>query len=101
MMPKSFDRERRDFVAAGAAAGVAAAFSAPLGGVLFAIEEGASWMNVTIMLRTFVCALTAVLVQRLLTGGLWNGTWGDLGSYCYPLEFGHLPDLDYCLWDLP
>jgi len=101
MMPKSFDRERRDLVAAGAAAGVAAAFSAPLGGVLFAIEEGASWMNVTIMLRTFVCALTAALVQRLLTGGFESGKWGHLGSGGYPLEFGHLSDLEYSLWDLP
>jgi len=98
--PYQLSTESRDFIAAGAAAGVAAAFGAPIGGVLFAVEEGASHMNPTILVRTFVCAAMATLTVRFFAGPMDGTTlWGTLGTDV-PVEFGRFDARRYRIWEL-
>ncbi|TCD65613.1 glycerol ethanol, ferric requiring protein [Steccherinum ochraceum] len=51
----------REIITASSAAGVAVAFGAPIGGVLFSIEEMASNFNVKTMWKSFFCALVATV----------------------------------------
>mmetsp|Transcript_23545 Transcript_23545/g.51672 ORF Transcript_23545/g.51672 Transcript_23545/m.51672 type:complete len:861 (+) Transcript_23545:337-2919(+) len=61
------DRDRNDMVACGAAAGVAAAFRSPVGGVLFALEEMTSWWKNHLMwLIFFTTAVVSVTVRVLM-----------------------------------
>lgn len=87
-------QEVRDLVAAGAAAGVAGAFGAPLGSVLFAIEEGTSHMNPFIMMRLFAAASVSTLVSRLFMGRDHGLPWGLLG-WRVPVSFGRFSNMDY------
>jgi chloride channel 3/4/5 len=85
-------RKIREVYAAGCAAGLAVAFGAPIGGVLFAYEEIATYFPRKVMWRAFVCSLCAAIVLRQLdptgTGRLvlFETNWGTVYKpYHYPV----------------
>ncbi|KAF2664502.1 hypothetical protein BT63DRAFT_448491 [Microthyrium microscopicum] len=59
-------RQMRELLTAGSAAGISAAFGAPIGGVLFAYEELSVYFPRKALYRTFLCSITAAIALRLL-----------------------------------
>eukprot|EP00534_Pseudo-nitzschia_fraudulenta_P014160 CAMPEP_0201236950 /NCGR_PEP_ID=MMETSP0852-20130820/8301_1 /ASSEMBLY_ACC=CAM_ASM_000632 /TAXON_ID=183588 /ORGANISM="Pseudo-nitzschia fraudulenta, Strain WWA7" /LENGTH=901 /DNA_ID=CAMNT_0047531037 /DNA_START=278 /DNA_END=2983 /DNA_ORIENTATION=- len=97
------DREKRDFVACGAAAGVASAFGAPIGGVLFSLEEGASYWSTKLTWRAFSCAMTTMMTLFALKNiDTW---WGqaDVGKLFSFGEFNSISGeaSNFSIWELP
>ena len=62
--------ERKILISAGAGAGLAAAFNAPLAGVFFVMEELQNSFNRIVLVTAFVACVTADIVCRLLMGHL-------------------------------
>lgn len=60
------DGKRREVLSAAAAAGVAVAFGAPIGGVLFSLEEVAYFFPAKTLFRTFFCCIVAALTLKFL-----------------------------------
>lgn len=67
---KSPPREQRTLITAGAGAGLAAAFNAPLAGVMFVLEEIQRDFHPFVFGAAFLAAAIADIVVRLLSGGL-------------------------------
>ena len=76
------NKDARDFLSAGAAAGVSSAFGAPVGGLLFSLEEVASTWSQTLTWQTFFCSMTAATVTLVLAA--------SFGSFEYNPPFGAL-----------
>eukprot|EP01064_Diplonema_japonicum_P032623 TRINITY_DN6176_c1_g1_i1.p1 TRINITY_DN6176_c1_g1~~TRINITY_DN6176_c1_g1_i1.p1 ORF type:complete len:793 (+),score=126.29 TRINITY_DN6176_c1_g1_i1:74-2380(+) len=58
------ESKRRELISASVAAGVSVAFGAPIGGVLFSLEEASYYFPHKTMWRSFFCAVVAALVLK-------------------------------------
>jgi len=56
---------RREFTTSGVAAGVSAGFNAPIGGLLFAMEDLSSFWTKTLSWQTFFCCVVAAIVAQV------------------------------------
>ncbi|KAK0654144.1 H(+)/Cl(-) exchange transporter 5 [Lasiodiplodia hormozganensis] len=60
------DAKRREVLSASAASGVAVAFGAPIGGVLFSLEEVSYYFPPKTLFRTFFCCIASALTLKFL-----------------------------------
>jgi chloride channel protein, CIC family len=65
---KPGEGERKALISAGAAAGLAAAFNAPLAGLVFVLEELHGNFTPVVFVASFLASVTADVVCRVLTG---------------------------------
>jgi CIC family chloride channel protein len=67
---RSGEGERRALISAGAGAGLAAAFNAPLSGLVFVLEELHGRFTPVMFVAAFIACMTADVVSRLMVGEL-------------------------------
>jgi chloride channel 7 len=77
----STDGERRDLVSIGAAAGFAAAFGAPIGGLLFTVEEASTYFDQSMFLKTLSATALATFCLAVHHGDLSHYSIISLGDF--------------------
>ncbi|KAK7492242.1 hypothetical protein BaRGS_00016539 [Batillaria attramentaria] len=84
--------DRRNFISAGAAAGVASAFGSPIGGLLFSMEEVSSFWTTTLSWQIFFCCMVSTF-----TTDLFNSAFE---GFRYMGDFGQFKTMRYILFNI-
>ncbi|OAF67362.1 hypothetical protein A3Q56_04919 [Intoshia linei] len=88
----------RDFIMAGACAGITSSFSAPVGGLLFAMEESTSHCSFNFYLKIYFCCIMSALSKGIFNSSLHNGTNFKSGLFhVYRYMIRHKSTLDLVL----
>lgn len=88
--------EERYLISSGAGAGLAAAFNAPLAGVIFTLEELHKNFSVVVLLPSLAAALTSTIIARLFFGQDTIFLFPDISRF--PVEYlPYLAMLGACL----
>ena len=80
----STDEERRILVSIGSAAGFAAAFGAPIGGLLFSMEETSTYFHVSMFVKTLASTAVATFLLSAYHGDLSDFSIISMGKYQTP-----------------
>lgn len=67
------DAHLREYVSIGTAAGIAAAFNAPIGGVLFSLEEVSTVWSARLTFRCFFASIVGAVTSNWLVSGRKHG----------------------------
>ncbi|KAL5783436.1 hypothetical protein ACOSP7_008465 [Xanthoceras sorbifolium] len=95
------DRDRRDLVTCGSAAGIASAFRAPVGGLLFSLEEMASWWRSALLWRAFFTTAVVAILLRALIDVCLSGKCGLFGKGGLIMFDVYSANISYHLVDVP
>ncbi|XP_020594583.1 putative chloride channel-like protein CLC-g isoform X2 [Phalaenopsis equestris] len=95
------DRDRRDIVTCGAGAGIAAAFRAPIGGVIFVLESVTTWWRSTLLWRAFFTTAVVAVVLRAFVDLCKSGKCGLFGKGGLIMFDVTADNVVYHLSDLP
>ncbi|PRQ46288.1 putative chloride channel, voltage gated [Rosa chinensis] len=95
------DRDRRDLVTCGSAAGIAASFRSPVGGLLFALEEMASWWRGALLWRAFFTTAVIAIVLRAWIDFCLSGKCGLFGTGGLIMFDVYSSNMSYHLTDVP
>ena len=91
---------RRAFTTDGVAAGVAAGFNAPIGGMLFAMEDLSSFWSKGLSWQTFFCAVIATAVAQVFNTAFVAFKYqGSFGSFNLEVRLLHQHSSGYmAIW---
>ncbi|CAF1120862.1 unnamed protein product [Adineta steineri] len=83
LFPKYGNNEarKREILSAAAATGVSVAFGAPIGGILFSLEEISYYFPYKTLWRTFLCCMIGALVVRIIN------PYGNGHEIQFPVEY--------------